>query len=62
MITAIHKDGSKSNPENYRGICVMNSLLKLLCKMMNQRMYKFLKENNIIKAQIWFMNGNTINE
>ena len=25
IITPIHKEGLKSNPDNYRGICVMNS-------------------------------------
>ena len=35
IITPIHKGGIKSNPDNYRGICVMNSLLKVLCTIMN---------------------------
>ena len=33
LISPIHKEGPKQNPENYRGICLMNSLLKLLSKM-----------------------------
>ena len=36
IITPIHKEGIKSDPENYRGICVMHTLLKLLYLMMNE--------------------------
>ena len=35
ILTPIHKGGIKSNPDNYRGICVMNSLLKVLYAIMN---------------------------
>ena len=35
--TSVHKQGSKSNPQNYRGISIMNALLKVLSVMMNNR-------------------------
>ena len=28
IITPVHKEGTKSNRDNYRGICIMNSLIK----------------------------------
>ena len=38
LIAPIHKDGDKSDPNNYRGICVMNALLKVLCTLLNDRL------------------------
>ena len=38
FITPIHKEGPKHNQGNYRGLCTMNSLLKLLCSMLNERL------------------------
>ena len=34
FITLIYKEGKKDDPENYRGICIANSLLKMLCSIM----------------------------
>ena len=31
LITPIHKENDKINPDNYRGICISNALLKSLC-------------------------------
>ena len=59
IISPIHKEGDKSNPENFRGICIMNSLLKPLCMMLYERIANFLKSKNTInKSQIGFMRGN----
>ena len=56
LITPIYKKGVKLDPDNYRGICVMNALLKVLCLIMNQRLQAFLTKNNTInRAQIGFM-------
>ena len=58
IINPIHKEGSKSNPDNYRGICIMNSLLKLLCTMMNNRLNEYCEQNNLINiGQIGFKKG-----
>ena len=48
IISPIHKEGLKSNPDNYRGICVMNSLLKVLCTMMNNRLNEYCEQTNLI--------------
>ena len=59
IINPIHKEGDKSNPENYRGICIMNSLQKILCMMLNNRIVSFLLDKDVInKCQIGFMKGN----
>ena len=55
IITSIHKEGTKSNPDNYRGICIMNSLLKLLCTMMNNKLDEYNEQTNLINhGQIGF--------
>ena len=38
LITLIHKEGPKDDPNNYRGICIMNALLKVLCTLLNNRL------------------------
>ena len=53
LITPIHKKGSKSDPNNYRGICVGNALL--FCILLNSRLKTFVHNNNLInKSQIGF--------
>ena len=55
VITPIHKEGPKTDPDNYRGICVGNTLLKILCTMINNRILAVANENNLIsKEQIGF--------
>ena len=58
IISPIHKEGIKSNPDNYRGISLINILLKILCTMMNNRLNEYCQENNIInEGQIGFKKG-----
>ena len=55
VTSPIHKKGSKSDPNNYRGICVGNSLLKTLCILLNERLQSFTKQQiTICKNQISF--------
>ena len=42
LITPIYKKRSELDSDNYRGICVMNASLKVLCLIMNQRLQTFL--------------------
>ena len=59
IITPIHKEGPKDDPDNYRGICIGSALSKVLSTMMNQRLTDFAKENNLIhKSQIGFQEKN----
>ena len=59
LINPIHKQGSKSNPENYRGISIMNALLKVLIVMMNNRLNEYCENNNIInRGQLGFRKHN----
>ena len=59
LITPIYKKGSKLDPDNYRGNCVMNALLKVLCLIMNQRLQAFLTKNNE-RLQAFLTKNNTI--
>ena len=44
LITPIYKSGDKSDPTNYRGICVSSCLGKLFCSILNQSLYLYFKE------------------
>ena len=58
LITLIHKEGPKKDPNNYRGICIMNALLKVLCTMLNNRLTTYCSDNNLIDIkQIGFEKG-----
>ena len=55
LLTLIHKDGAKDDPNNYRGICIMNALLKILCTLLNNRLVTFCDDRQLInKVQIGF--------
>ena len=55
IIYPIFKDGIKSKPENYRGICISSALLKLLTSLMNERLKAQVNKLNLInKNQIRF--------
>ena len=56
LITPIFKNGDKSDPNNYRGICVSSNLGKMFCSIINTRLQKFLNDHNILKkSQIGFL-------
>ena len=56
LLTPLHKNGDKSDPNNYRGICVNSNVGKLLCMIINQRILHFLTEKNVLsKSQIGFL-------
>ena len=38
LITPIFKSGTKSDPSNYRGICISSCLGKLFCSILSQRL------------------------
>ena len=48
LIAPIFKENDKSNPDNYRGTCISNALLKCLCLILNNRLKKFSSKNNLI--------------
>jgi hypothetical protein len=47
-IINIHKGGPKSDPNNYRGITVNSALAKVFGMILNDRLDKYLYENNIL--------------
>ena len=59
LITPIYKSGDRSDPTNYRGICVSSCLGKLFCSILNQRLYLYFEENKILhNSQIGFLPEN----
>uniref|UniRef100_A0A9J8AFQ2 ribonuclease H n=1 Tax=Cyprinus carpio carpio TaxID=630221 RepID=A0A9J8AFQ2_CYPCA len=56
LISPIHKNGDKLEPNNYRGICVNSNLGKVFCSILNTRLSDFLiKHNALSKCQIGFL-------
>ena len=59
LITPIYKSGDKSDPTNYRGICVSSCLGKLFCSILNRRLHLYFEENKILhNFQIGFLPEN----
>ena len=57
-LTPIHKKGRKCDPQNYRGIAVGSAISKLFSLVLNNRLTKFMEENNLIpENQIGFRKG-----
>ena len=55
MISTIHKSGDNFSPENYRGITICSNLAKLYSSILNDRLVKFIENNNLrTKEQIGF--------
>ena len=48
LIKPLHKTGSHSNHDNYRGICISNHLSKLFTATMHRRLEKWSIQNNIL--------------
>ena len=46
LLNPIHKEGNKSDPNNYRGICISFALLKILCCLVNNRIQSKCRETN----------------
>ncbi|CAG9115881.1 unnamed protein product [Plutella xylostella] len=58
VITPIHKGGSSDDVNNYRPISVLPVMSKILEKLINNRLKKFLTDNNLIsKNQYGFRSG-----
>ena len=49
-ITPIFKCGTKSDPSNYRGICISSCIGKLFCSILNQRLLRHFDLNNILNS------------
>ena len=59
LITPIYKSGGRSDPSNYRGICVWSCLGKLFCSILNRRLLEHVTSHNILhKSQIRFLPKN----
>ena len=59
LISLIHKEEPKNDPNNYRGICIMNTLLKVLCIFLNNRLTTYCVDCKLINPeQIGFQKNN----
>ena len=59
LITPIFKSGTKSDPPNYRGICISSCRGKLFCSILNQKLLKHIQSRDILhKSQIGFLANN----
>jgi hypothetical protein len=59
LISPIHKKGSKTNPNNYRGISLLSCIEKFFSAILNQRLLKFVTENALLSnTQLGFLPSN----
>ena len=59
LITPIYKSGGRSDPANYRAICVSSCLGKLFCSILNQRLLEHVNSYNMLhNSQIGFIPKN----
>ena len=59
MIVPLHKDGSKMDTSNYRGITLISCMGKLFLSILNNRLIEFVKEHRLLSpAQLGFVEGN----
>ena len=62
-VTPIYKAGDNSDISNYRPISVLPCFSKILERLMYNRLYKYLKENNILyEKQFDFQSGYSTND
>ena len=60
IIVPIHKKGSETDVNNYRGISLLSCLSKLFTSVLNKRIEKFCDEHNLISdAQFGFRKGHS---
>lgn len=58
LITPVHKSGARDSVTNYRPISVLPALSKLLEKVLNNQLVKFLEKNDILSdSQFGFRAG-----
>ena len=59
LVSAIHKKGTKDDPDNYRGISLMSCLGKLFLTIVNNRLTTFcLSKGLISSSELGFVQGN----
>ena len=51
LLSPIPKDGPKQNPDNYRGICLQNSLLEVLWSILSYRLVEHAKQLSLINPE-----------
>ena len=58
IIFPIHKKGDRNQPSNYRAISFMNVAAKILMGIINDRLYRWVENNNILNEyQAGFRKG-----
>ena len=53
LIFPLHKKGSKTNPDNYRGISLLSCFSKFFLAILNLRLTKFTMDNKILSHGNW---------
>lgn len=63
VIKPIHKGGKTDSTNNYRPISILPTISKILERLMNHRLIKYLESNNLLSsAQFGFRHGKSTNE
>ena len=51
LISLIHNEGPKNGLNNYSGICIMNTPLKVLCILLNNRLTTYCVDRKLINPE-----------
>ena len=59
LIVPIHKNGSQTNPDNYRGISLISCVNKLFSAILNKRLFNYCINKGLLsEEQLGFVPGN----
>ena len=56
-IVPLYKSGCRSDPGNYRGICISSCLGKFFTSILNYRLNTFLEEHDILNIRVKLVSG-----
>ena len=58
VLRPIHKSGPTSDPNNFRGIALVNSMHKIFSSILNKRLYSWVEDNKKLdESQAGFRAG-----
>lgn len=58
VITLLHKKGPTADPNNYRGIALINTIVKLFTSILQRRLYSWAESSNVLpETQAGFRKG-----
>ena len=61
ILCPLHKSGPNSDPNNFRGISLVNTMYKIFSSILNKRLFAWVEENEKLdESQAWFRAGYSV--